>query len=293
MDQAHKDALRRIYQADRQLHAAGRDAVSFQLLNLGRMERAIDHPRWDRSWAVPTEHVIDDLDELDLLRVAPHHNKARTFALTVKGRAQGQALNEAVTFPQTMGGRAPTAEVVLRWLVQTADDAPEAFEDPAHMLDRGVSDGVIQPDGRDALAKRILALIDEGYMTADLVEVDQISAEQGLRYARNLALTMKAYDSVRSEASPAATVNIYGSVVNSQIAGGNITNDTTFTSILVQASLEIDALDGVDDETKKQAKGIVSALLGKGANAGGQILTGAAGALVAAVISKLIGVPVG
>ncbi len=170
---------------------------------------------------------------------------------------------------------------------------PQTLADPALLLDRGVSDGLIDAGGRDALARRILALIDEGYATANLVDVDQIGAEQTLQYAQNLAMTMKASDSLRHETDSATTVNIYGAVVNSQVAGGDITNNTTFISILEQAESEIGALQGVDEETKQQAKGIVRALLGKGAITSGQILTGAGGALAAADISKLIGFPLG
>jgi hypothetical protein len=47
---------------------------------------------WDPSWAVPSEHTIDDLAELTLLRVEPSINKARTFVLSMNGRQFGAAL---------------------------------------------------------------------------------------------------------------------------------------------------------------------------------------------------------
>ncbi len=230
-----------------------------------------------------------------MLRVEPHgsNEKDRTFTLTPKGRGQARALDEAANFPTAVGGRVPSAEATLRWLMRISKATPQTLADPALLLDRGVSDGLIDAGGRDALARRILALIDEGYATANLVDVDQIGAEQTLQYAQNLAMTMKASDSLRHETDSATTVNIYGAVVNSQVAGGDITNNTTFISILEQAESEIGALQGVDEETKQQAKGIVRALLGKGAITSGQILTGAGGALAAAVISKLIGFPLG
>jgi len=52
------------------------------------MDRRIDHPRWDPSWAVPSEHTIDDLGEIGLLRVASSDNKTRAFVLSMKGQAQ-------------------------------------------------------------------------------------------------------------------------------------------------------------------------------------------------------------
>jgi hypothetical protein len=290
MDAEHQDALRRIYQADRQLHDEGRDAEDFHLIYTGGMQRGINHPAWNSSWASPTKNVIDDLEELGLLRVEPHNGNGRTFALSMQGRDQGKALHEAVTFPAAVGGRAPALEVVLPWLVRTAEDAPETLERPTRLIERAINDGLVEPSGREAFAKRVLALINEGYATGQVPVVDQISAEQTLQYTEGLAVTMKAHDAIRADVGAGATVNVYGPVVNSQVAGGDITNTTTFVNILERADRAIDALDGVDDETKAQAKGVISALLGRGA-AG--IVSEAAGSLVAAVLSKLLGLSTG
>lgn len=56
------------------------------------MVSRIDHPRWDPSWAVPSEETIDDLGELGLLRVEPPFNKVRVFSLTMKGRDKAKDL---------------------------------------------------------------------------------------------------------------------------------------------------------------------------------------------------------
>jgi len=55
------------------------------LLHLGGLRSTIDHPGWDSSWPTPTEHDIDDLAKLGLLRVEPSANKQRSFVLSVKG----------------------------------------------------------------------------------------------------------------------------------------------------------------------------------------------------------------
>jgi DNA-binding MarR family transcriptional regulator len=294
MEHEHREVLHRIYQANDAWRSDGHASRTFQLLYTGGTV-VIDHPRWGRSWPVPSEHVVDDLEELGLLRVEPHdaNKKNRTFTLTVKGHEQARALDEAATFPTAVGGRAPSPAETLRWLVRIDEEAPETLEDPALLLDRSVSDGLIDAGGREALAKRILALIEEGYATAKLVDVDQIGAEQTLLYAEDFAMTIKASESVRPETGSGTTVNVYGAVVNSQVAGGDITNNTTFISILERAESEIGALQGVDEEIKQQAKDVIKALLGRGAAASGQILTGAGGALAAAVISKLTGFPFG
>jgi hypothetical protein len=92
MEHRHRDALRRIYQAERIWTDGGNQPRSFMLLHRGGMRSEIDHPAWDPSWAVPSEHTIDDLAELALLRVEPTTNKARTFVLSMNGRKQGAAL---------------------------------------------------------------------------------------------------------------------------------------------------------------------------------------------------------
>lgn len=92
MDSRHNDALRRIYEADLTLARDGREPEQFHLRHSGGMESDIEHPRWDPSWATPSEHTIDDLEEMGYLRVEPHHNKARSFGLTLEGRKRGEEL---------------------------------------------------------------------------------------------------------------------------------------------------------------------------------------------------------
>jgi tetratricopeptide (TPR) repeat protein len=106
MEPRHRDALRRIYQAEQVWAGQGGEQRSFMLLHLGGMRSDIDHPAWDPSWAVPSEFTIDDLAELKLLRVELSENKARTFVLTMKGRAQAAKLVASSTI--AMSGSTPS-----------------------------------------------------------------------------------------------------------------------------------------------------------------------------------------
>ena len=102
------NALRRLAQADKRLQEDGCEPEAFHLHYGAAMEREIHHPRWDHSWATPSEHDVDDLAELGLLRISAQEGKTRSFALTMKGRTHGQALDDAVSFPVSAGsGRAP------------------------------------------------------------------------------------------------------------------------------------------------------------------------------------------
>jgi len=72
----------------------------------------IHHPAWDPSWSVPGSTTIDDLGELGFVRVEPvdpSRNKARTFSLTMRGRAQADALAEQAVPPDRGRGGRPDA----------------------------------------------------------------------------------------------------------------------------------------------------------------------------------------
>jgi hypothetical protein len=95
------------------------------------MRREVDHPAWDRSWSVPTEHTIDDLHELGLLRVEPHAGKRREFVLSLKGRREADRVEADITRVRPTTGRAPTTEAVHRWLVELEREAPDSFDLPS------------------------------------------------------------------------------------------------------------------------------------------------------------------
>jgi hypothetical protein len=87
--------LRRIYEADTMWSKEGHEPESFRLRHRGGGGREIDHPRWNSSWATPSEHTIDDLGELGLLRVSPSADKSRKFGLTMKGRREEPLLSSS------------------------------------------------------------------------------------------------------------------------------------------------------------------------------------------------------
>lgn len=127
MEFRHENALRRTYQADKGLGDDGLEPETFHLLHTGGMEREIDHPRWDISWAAPSEHTIDDLEEMGWLRVEPHHDKRRSFTLTIEGRRAGEELLNRV---QLVGEGEPTLHVRVEPI-----DAVDMMSGPIYALD--------------------------------------------------------------------------------------------------------------------------------------------------------------
>lgn len=157
MEPRHVDALRRVFEADRTWTSEGREPLQFHLRHSGGMESHIDHPRWDNSWAVPSEHTIDDLDELEFFRVEPHHNKTRSFGLTLKGRTKAaEIVVPAVAVAAAAGDGAETDLEVLGSSGSTqggeAGDGPsDIFIVHGHSREDEVARAVQQISGREPI----------------------------------------------------------------------------------------------------------------------------------------------
>jgi hypothetical protein len=291
MEQRLAQALQRLGQADRALRDRGRDPEPFILIYAVTGPVKMAHSGWDSSWSLPTAEDIDDLAELEYVRVQPGEAK-RVFSLTVKGRQQAAALAEPSR--RYVGGRAPALDEVLDWLIQQEQETPEAFDLPTRLLDNAVSSGFIQQAGRGDLASKLVALFEQGYLSGDLFELEQADAEDRLGLPGSaLKLTMKAHDRTRADqaATGSPAIAFYGSVAANQIAAGNITNYVSFGALLNAAEAELRQLDDVDDQDLEEAHHLLDALRGKTVDASIQLATGAGGGLLAAVIARLLGLP--
>lgn len=254
------------------------------------MERSIDHPGWDDSWPTPVHQDIDDLEELGMLRIEPSRNAKRIFSLTVAGRGQARVLLESATV--SSGGRAPDLDSILRWLTEAVEEAPEILDLPTRVLDRAVSEGFVEPTGREALAAGIVDLCEQGFLTGDLPGFDQASAADRLRLADGLRLTMKAHDRTTQRDAPSThSVTFNGPIIADQVAAGDITNYTSLGDLLDRAEAAIGELESVDADEREEALALITVLRGKALDLGGGVLTGAGGGLLAGVIAQLLGLP--
>ncbi len=121
----------------------------------------MDHPGWDDSWPLPTEHDIDDLIELGWVRpTAADRGKTRQFTLTLDGRMQGLRAERARQHPVSV-------PVSMEWteLEPVLQAAVRAFEDagaPAMgvAIQSFVAPG--QPRAAVAALTRAGLLIDDG-----------------------------------------------------------------------------------------------------------------------------------
>lgn len=189
-------------------------------------------------------------------------------------------------------GRVPTLDAILRWLGDMKQQVPEAFDAPSQLIDRAVSDGLIESSARDALAQKILELRSQGMLTGYVRLSEDFGPEQRLGHATDLDLSMRAYEVLSAAQPPGrSTQMVFNAPVSGQVAGGNITNYVSFTQLLERAESELEHLQGVDDQAREDARSLVQAMLGKTRVGAGQVVTGAGGSLLAGVLAQLVGLP--
>jgi hypothetical protein len=63
--------------------------------------------------------------------------------------------------------------------------------------------------------------------------------------------------------------------------------------VLVEAEREVDALEGLDEDVKHEAKGLFARMRGAAAGVGGAVVSEAGAQLAASVLAKVMGVPLG
>jgi RNA polymerase sigma factor (sigma-70 family) len=137
----------------------------------------MEHPRWNKSWAIPDKVTIDDLVELGFLRVEPFepNSNKRVCSLTMKGREQAATLDEVRVVdvehpgePVSAGIEAPTAMVcwahgddawhktIVAFAVTLREFGIDADVDLFHLHDQDVDWTTYGPQ---AITDRAFALI--------------------------------------------------------------------------------------------------------------------------------------
>jgi hypothetical protein len=283
------EILRRLGQAEAASQRNGEERQPFLLIYAAGGSVGIKHPAWDSSWPNPVAEDIDDLEELGYVRNQPAGNAKRVFSLSVKGRRQAEVLSEPER--RYSGGQAPNLDGVIAWLVELDAQSPEALAAPGDLPSQAVQAGLIDEVSREALASRVVDLVSQGFLTGELPDLDQASAETRLSLSGGLRLTMKAHERTEREPPSAGSLHFYGSVVAGQIAAGDIANYVNFGQLLDRAESEIKSLADVSDSDRDGALGLVEVLRGKASLAGAQVLTGAGGGLLAGVLAQLLGLP--
>jgi predicted nucleotide-binding protein len=110
LEPRHEDALRRILQAETALRGLSGGDDEFTLYYSGEGPEIL-HGGWDRSWAVPSTQIVDDLGELRLVRIGSADGKGRSFSLSIGGRRKAEELVERLSEPAVTGRSAAEVEL--------------------------------------------------------------------------------------------------------------------------------------------------------------------------------------
>lgn len=238
----HEHALRRIYEADRTLIRDGREPEPFRLRFTGEsLDGEIEHRYWDRSWVVPSETTIDELGEVGVLRVEPSHGKARTFLLSVDGRAAAAAKFDPPIQPQAeqtpapQGTRSPRKVAVMhgrdmharRWMY---DWLPRIGLEPlewSHLVAltgnaTPYSGEAVEAAFRRAQAVVVLFTPDEiGALHPELIEGDGSGIDERAAPQPRLNVVLEAGMALKSHEKETVLVEIGSTRPISDLAGRN------------------------------------------------------------------------
>ena len=141
------------------------------------------------------------------------------------------------------------------------------------------------------MADALIDLRDDGLIEfADPSRgVDQISSAQRLGNGGRFRLT--AYGRDRAEPPRQSSTNVTQIVhaAQAQVAAGDINNYVTFTQLLDRVEQALEELDGVDEEAREEARGILAKLRGATGTIATGTASGAGGALLGAVLKQALG----
>ena len=278
LEPGERDLLLHIFEAERVWADGGHEEIAFNLMFTGGMQRHVDHPGWDGSWATPSKRQIDDPEEYGLLRVEPHppNRNPRTFELSPAGRRTAKELAEADLSSGSKAsqppGPRPSLIDVLAWL-GSLDAATLA-------LGAGVLQAAIVqfgPGQLETVSAAIRDLNDEGLVRF----LDPMASLSGWDHATrigkasNFRLTFAGEQRLSQTSTGGTTINI-GSI--GQFAAGDIIN-VTLTQEVVDLAIEQLAEQSVGPEMRAEARSLIERAKARGMD----VLVAAAGTDAGAV----------
>jgi len=241
------------------------------------------------------EGDILDLEEEGFVRTqgsAPANVRLK-FSLTSLGRTAGRPLAVTADIRDAPPTEAPpSSDDVLAWIYVLSATGPGGA-----ILETGgalVNEAIARfgPTHVERVARAIIDLRDEGYLAFDdpAAHIDQFADSERLSHGRDFRVMSAGRDRVQpgqSASLQAITQIIYAT--NAQVAARDINNYVSFNQLLDDVGAELEALEGIDEEARVEAKSILSKLR----SATGTIATGSAasagGALLGGLIRQLLG----
>lgn len=189
----------------------------------------------------------------------------------------------------------PSDDDVLAWLSVLSADAVRV-----HALESGgaIVNQAIARYGQEQLspfARSIMHLQEEGFVAFEdpAATIDQASIVDRLRMAVDLRLTARGRDRVRQSTEGFGRSPVQIVVAEqAQIAARDINNQfNTYDELLARIAAGIEAIDGISDETRDEARGFLQKLRAKSDSVATGTATAAGGAVVGALLRQLLGLP--
>lgn len=214
------------------------------------------------------------------------------FALTADGRAAGAAPTSGEVVSSS-DDPPPSADEVLGWLAELAKSGHGAA-----LLANGdaLLSEAAQRFGASAVetvAEELIGLGEDGLIDFDDPSggIDQLSSSQHLTRAGHFRLTTFGRDRAQPSSAPPPSPNITQIVhaAQAQVAAGDINNFVSFTALLDRVEEALDEVDGVNDDARQEARSMLDKLRGASGTVATGTASGAGGALLGAVLKKVLG----
>jgi hypothetical protein len=213
------------------------------------------------------------------------------FSLTPAGRAAGAASPDSVT--AVSGNVPPSPDDVLRWLAELSRSGSGSGTLASGRallaeVERRFGQGMTQ-----AVADVLIGLARDGLIDFDdpSRNIDQLRSEQRLANGGQFRLTSYGRDRADPTAQPPTSMTQIVHAAQAQVAAGDINNYVTFNQLLDRLEEAIKDVDGVDEETREEARGMLDKLRGSSATVATGAASGGGGALLGAVLKSVLGLP--
>jgi len=249
----------------------------------------------------PQESDILELVDAGCLRdLGPSSSSAAVllrFAVTSQGRVTGSggsvARDLSQPLPQTPP---PSADDVLAWVkdLSASAEGAQALEDGGGFMSNALA--TWGEDHRRRVAAHLFDLTADGLLTFEdpMARIDQMDEVDRLGMAANLRLTASGRDRAarlerRDQPAGASPLQIV-IAEHAQIAARDINNNyANFDELLDLVRQGIETMEGIDDDTRDEAKSFVERLRGSAGTLATGTATGAGGAVVGALLKSLLG----
>lgn len=241
----------------------------------------------------PSEADVLDLDAEGYVHQLPTTSSSvvAKFQLSARGRAAGQP--RAATGTAMPGTPPPSLDAMLRWVADLEEFATGSATLAAGGEVMNAAQSAFGQEHAEAIARRLLDLRDSGLVNFNdpAASLEQLSEADRLEMASDFRVTVTGRDRVQPRTAPATTIMQVVQAAQAQVAAGNITNYVSFTQLLDRVEEALGQVDGVDDETRAEARGLLDKLRAASGTVATESASGAGGALLGALLKQALGLP--